>query len=122
MSPLYPGQGLSLPAEAGINGEWVIENQIFLFQTHPPKALGEFFGLHHSDGTEADGFDADILAEHLEIDTPSLLFFNQSHSLRVTIQSIPTRPGADQSFRATFQTPNNGVAITFSRAAIQGRA
>jgi hypothetical protein len=122
-SPPYPGQGRPLPAELGLDGAWVIADRIFLFCTDPPGAYGELLGVVlPQSGREAEGFDADILAQHLGMDANRLLLCNQMRQLKFGLKRISPMLSWDVCFRVVVQTPDEGLTYTFGRAHPKGSA
>jgi hypothetical protein len=120
--PTYPGQGNPIPAETGINGEWIIEGEVFIFRADPPRSMGEFAGITRPDGVECDGFDVDELADLLGITGDELFDLNRRNLLVVASRRAPLGRGADETIEYDIQTPTRGIRQRINRAAISGRA
>ena len=117
--PPYLGQGMPLPAELGLNGAWVIANEVFLFRADPPRSLGELLGVMlPKSGRAAEGFDADILAQHLHMDVHRLLLCNQMRRLKFGLERISPIPPWEVCFRVAVQTPDEGVTYVFGRTKV----
>jgi hypothetical protein len=78
------GQGKPLPAFMKLNGEWIIENVVFLYHaeysSQPPTATFVLKG-QRQDGSHALGFDWSQLAGAFSIEVPALMEANKNHTL-----------------------------------------
>jgi hypothetical protein len=120
--PPYPGQGSPLPEETPYDGEWVIEGEVFIFRTDPPGALGESAGIMRPDGTECDGFDADDLAEQLQVSTAKLFDLNRRGLLFVEYRDKSLLPGTVRMREFDFKTPARGMRFTIGAVRFAGKA
>ena len=117
--PPYPGQGTPLPGEMSINGDWIIEDQVFLCWR---SQHGDAFMAVSTSGASCTGFDAFFLAEKLETDAEMLIEMNRQHALSVSFRMITPGPGADATTLFEFRTPFSGIQFRFNAAAIKGHA
>jgi hypothetical protein len=108
--------------ETGLAGDWVIEGEIFIFRTSPPKAIGDFSGINRPDGTVCDGFDADALADLLYITADELINLNRQGLVHITSRRVTPSPGADGTIEYEIRTPTAGVRQSISSADIRGNA
>ena len=77
------GQGKPLPSFMQLDGEWIIENHIFLYHSKSRVASTATFtiGAEKEDGSHAIGFDSVQLAATLGVDIPTLLEGNRNGTL-----------------------------------------
>ena len=120
-NPPYLGQGKPLPKEIGLDGDWIIENQVLLCRfLHGKHGLA--FPVISTTGADCVGFDADLLAEKMETDGKTLLEMNRCHALSVSFgPDVPSR-GADKATFFEFRTPFAGIGFRVNVAKIKGRA
>jgi hypothetical protein len=119
--PPYPGQGTAL-SYGPYEGQWVIEGKVFICRLPAQYSEIEFVGLDGPNGEIADGFNADVLAGHLEITTEQLFHKNRRGLLMVEYFVIPTVRGAEITTRYDFRTSHTTIELNVSRAKITGSA
>jgi hypothetical protein len=81
---MVSGQGKSLPKFLKSDGEWIIENLIYLYHSDGPSQTPSAtftVGAEREDGSHALGFDSAQLAAAFGIDISELMEANRSHSL-----------------------------------------
>lgn len=120
--PPYPGQGTPLPEALNLDGQWVHEGRAFLFVSSSSGTQDQLLGLEDNDGTTAEGFDANVIAEKLGVSIASLLEINRLKQLRLVWSAIGTIGSARSTIRVEIQTPTTGIIFNVSRTFGGGRA
>jgi hypothetical protein len=116
----YPGQGLSVPREDGIEGEWVFQGQVFIFSK--PTGIN-ILSKHFSNGEKGIGFSLDALAKVMKKTAEQILAFNREQTLAVRWEKAPTAAGADLTEFFVFTTPDGfELKAPVNMAAIRGSA
>ena len=90
------GQGTALPAFLQCDGEWIFENQVFLYREDNTGRQATFTRIaERLDGSFCVGFDSAQLAQAFGISAAALFEANQSRDLIFvgTIDAVPTHGG-----------------------------
>ena len=108
--PPYQSQGKALDDDCGFDGEWVIENEVFLFE---PPPTSTFATLPIRPGENCGGFNAEELAKAMQITVADLLTANRSGKLFATwrIEQSGDSVGS-RIMRYAFQIGDNATTGT----------
>jgi hypothetical protein len=73
------GQGKPLPSFMQLNGEWIIENYLFLYHSEPQASFTR--AAEKEDGSWAVGFNSAQLASALGVDVATVVEANRNQTL-----------------------------------------
>jgi hypothetical protein len=123
---MMPGQGKSLPSFMERDGEWIVENYIFLYHSDESRknlqARFTVVAARH-DGDLCIGFDSAQLASALGVDIPTLITANQNHSLVVLgVTDVPAIHGGKAAKEYGFQLNGRIGSITVETDQQEGTA
>lgn len=108
--PPYQSQGKALDDDCGFDGEWVIENEVFLFEPPPTET---FATLQIRPGENCGGFNAEELAKAMQISVADLLTANRSGKLFATWRvEKSSGPLEGRTMRYAFQIGDNAITGT----------
>ena len=116
------GQGKPLPPFLQIDGEWIIENHVFLYHSDNSSS-GALTRIAETTGAPAIGFDVAQLAAEFEVDVPTIIAANRNHTLafRGTQKIAPTH-GGDSAIAYWFGLGNVRKFLTIERYHNEGTA
>jgi hypothetical protein len=110
---MHPGQGKRLPKFTQLDGEWIIENYLFLYYSDQPSKATFTRVLETTDGNLAVGFDAAQLASELGVDVTTIIEANRNHTLMFTgTRSVAPSHGGLSATAYRFMIPGHWGTLT----------
>jgi hypothetical protein len=127
MIPLN-GQGKPLPPDCGYNGEWLLENVLFLYRPSDQKTLGGgppeiTAAFQLPDGHWCIGFNAMQVASGLRIGSEEIFAANRNGTLIIdSIENTIPGHGATHAKRCIFRFGNRTIGLTIEGGTPSGNA
>jgi hypothetical protein len=121
MSAPYPGQGIEVPNEDGIVGEWVCQGQVFLFEQPADQSI---LVKRFSNGETGIGFNISMVSSEFKKSPADILRYNALKMLSLRVEDSPDKiPGADATELFIFTTPDGfELRIPVGSAVARGTA
>lgn len=119
------GQGKPLPSDFPFSGEWLLENQMFLYRPEVPQRSGESEIVVLSDEPDNScfGFNSVALACQLGVGRQRIFRHNRKGSLYlVRTLIVPPQFGGNAAKAYIFQIGTRQCSITIERLVDGGRA
>jgi hypothetical protein len=123
MSP-QPGQGTPLPAFLRCEGDWIVENYLYLYfdgQTDAGPRLA--VGASRHDGKPCHGLSASQLAGALGVDADTVIRANRDHRLIcLGVADTPPMRGGTGALTYAFQLGEKRGSLTVETGHQEGAA
>ncbi|WP_315747572.1 MULTISPECIES: hypothetical protein [unclassified Bradyrhizobium] len=120
---MMPGQGEALPEFMLLDGEWIIENHVFLHHSGNDSGSDFTRGAEREDGSFAIGFDTSQLAAAFEISPDALIKANQTGSLIfVGTMEVPPTHGGSRAEGYVFRINDRDAILTIETYQQEGKA
>ena len=119
--PPYPGQGKSLPIVMSFSGEWIIEDQLFLFRQPYWKPQTQVTPFIQSKGRLCVGFPAEHIAALFGLSAAAVFELNRAHKLSVQYSPVPPRARGTVAQRFGFSDGNKLVEVIIEGGGDNGR-
>ena len=124
---MLPGQGKRLPDHFPYEGEWLIENQIFLYRSADTQIFADAVRLTASsssgDGQAYFGLDVSQLAIGFRMSSDMVLEHNRARELYlITVKDVPASHAFAQARLYVLQIGDRQIGITVERSRIGGHA
>src|SRR5262249_54391823 len=93
------GQGKPLPSFMQLDGEWIIENHLFLYHSNHSSSASFTKGAERENGSWAVGFNSAQLAAALGVDVNTVIEANRNQTLIFlgTAKVAPSHGGSSAS-------------------------
>ena len=120
--PPYPGQGKPLPVlMSSYFGEWIIEDQLFLFRQPYWKSQTQITPIIKSKGRLCVGFSAEHLASLFGLSAEAVFELNRAHKLSVQYSPVSPRVGGTVAQRFGFSDGKKLVEVIIEGGGHKGR-
>ncbi len=117
------GQGEALPDFAGVDGQWLWKNMLFLYRSgRPDDAIDMPLGMQRTDDSWCPGINADALANQLGVSVDTLFEHNQRLTLYVSRFDAEPRFGGTRADGYRFRIGDRSVEIISEQGLAEGRA